>query len=580
MTGRPEGRSTCINAIYDTARRQPGQLAVDGADGTGLTYGRLWQRSGWLAAALAADGIGRGDRVALAMDRSPEFVVAVLGAARAGAAYVPLDPLAPPARHALILRDADVRAVISDRGREGAIPVPDADAGLPVPDVDLAGDDPLYVGFTSGSTGLPKGVVVPHQAVASFTHQPLYCPVTRTDRVANIANPAFDATTFEIWNTLVAGATVVILPSLADTPVQEWRDLLREYAVTKMFLTTALFHAVAREDPAAWNSLDTLLVGGELADVDAVAAVLAAEPPRRLLHVYGPTETTTFATYFECTGTDLPRLPIGGPVQACTLYVLGDERWPVPDGERGELYIGGPQVATGYLGRPDLTAERFVILPNGERVYRTGDLVRRLPGGELDFLGRADRQVKLRGFRIEPEEIEYALAATGLVTDAHVAKVGEQSTAHLVGFVRPSGDGDPSADLTAALRERMPPYMVPTRWVVVPAMPINGVGKVDRDALLTMLDVPDAAPSAPSAPSAPVGTASAICAVLADLLGVERVRPEDNFLDIGGTSIVALQATARLRSRLGAVISPADMLFTDTIADLAAQVDEQPTVTQ
>jgi amino acid adenylation domain-containing protein len=573
MTGMPKGRSTCIHAIHDTAWLQPDHPAVHGADGTDLTYGQLWQRSGWLAAALAADGIGRGDRVAVAMDRSTEFVVAILGTARAGAAYVPLDPLAPPARHALTLSEADVRAVISDRGREGALTVPDADSGLLVPDVDLAGDDPLYVGFTSGSTGLPKGVVVPHRAVASFTHRPLYCPVTRTDRVANVANPAFDATTFEIWNTLVAGATVVILPSLAGTPVQEWRDLLRDYAVTKMFLTAALFHAVAREDPATWNSLDTLLVGGELVDVDAVAAVLAVEPPRRLLHVYGPTETT-FATYFECTGTDLPRLPIGGPVQACTLHVLGDEQWPVPDGERGELYIGGPQVAAGYLGRPDLTAERFVILPSGERVYRTGDLVRRLPGGELDFLGRADRQVKLRGFRIEPEEIEYALAATGLVTDAHVATVGEQSAAHLVGFVRPSGDGDPSADLTAALRERMPPYMVPTRWVVVPTMPINGVGKVDRDALLTMLDAPDAAPSAPA------GTASVICAVLAELLDVERIRPEDNFLDIGGTSIVALQAAARLRSRLDVVISPADMLFTDTIADLAAQVDEQPTVTQ
>jgi amino acid adenylation domain-containing protein len=569
-----------LSAVEENVRRRSSECAIRHVDGVEITYGALWERSGWLAATLAADRIGSGDRVAVALDRSPEFVVAVLGIARAGAACVPLDPQAPAARHELILREAQVRAVVvGDREwtvSAGVPPVglPRTDPGLPVPVVRPAPDDPLYIGYTSGSTGVPKGAVIPHGAVSAFTDRPGYCVVRPGDRVANVANPAFDATTFEVWNTLVAGATIAVLPPVLDLPAHEWGRTLREHRVSAMFLTSALFHAVAREDPAAFASLDTLLVGGELADVRVVSAVCADRPPRRLMHVYGPTETTTFATAFECTtGTlaDRARVPIGQPIQQTVAYVLGADLHPVPDGERGELCLGGPQLATGYFGRADLTAERFVTVAGGERVYRTGDLVRRLPGGELDFLGRTDRQVKLRGFRVELDEVELAVLGTGLAAAVRVEKVISTAIEQLAAVIVPVGGADGEA-LSAALAERLPAYMVPTRWVTVPGMPLTANGKIDSDALATLLVADDPGPADVGQPQS--ATAARVREVIVELLGLTAVRPEDNFLEIGGNSIVALQATARLRSRLGVTVNPADLLFSDTVADLEQHIDE------
>ncbi|MFB7865797.1 non-ribosomal peptide synthetase [Streptomyces sp. NPDC056069] len=575
------------------AAERPAEVAVVDADGTALTYAELWQRSGWTAAALAARGVRPGDRVAVALPRSARLVVALLGVARLGAAYVPLDLHAPRARLELLVGEARPVAVVAGDD-PAALPegpvrvqVPTAAPDAPVPDLPgVDADTPLYVGYTSGSTGRPKGAVITHGAVRSFTHAPEYCRVRPGDRVAALANPAFDATTFEVWNTLAAGATIVVLPDVMNLPMQEWAELLAGAKVTSMFLTTSLFDSIAREAPDAFHSVDNVLVGGEALDIERARRVLDHKPPRRLVHVYGPTETTTFATAFLCTGenlTDRSRVPLGAPVQETRLRVLDDRGRPVAPGGTGELHISGPQVAAGYLDAPELTDERFVVLDDGDRAYRSGDLVRLLDDGELEFVGRLDRQVKLRGFRIEPAEIERALLATGLVSAAVVEKTGDAAGGALVAFVLPT---DPAhtegltARLAELLGERLPGYMVPTRWLVVADIPLNANGKTDRARLLERAEEaaghaaaghPDGDPEDPDGPPSSHGAGPLIelYAVLGELLRLDRVGPDDNFLELGGNSILALQATSRLRARGGIDLNPADLLFAETLAELA-----------
>ena len=313
---------------------------------------------------------------------------------------------------------------------------------------------------------------------------PNYCTIAPGDRVANSSNPAFDATTFEVWSTLTAGGTLVVLPPVTDLPLDSWVDMIRAERITTMFLTTSLFHMVARERPTAFRTVDTLIVGGEQLEFAAVRRVLAEGPPQRLLNAYGPTETTTFATYYECTVDSLAgceRVPIGYALQNTRLHVVDEDLRPVRPGEPGELCIGGPGVALGYLHRPELTTEKFVPEPPVDghpagTMYRTGDLVRELPSGALELLGRRDRQIKLRGFRIELEEIERAAVDTGLADAAFVEKLGQGPSATLIGFVLPAESAPPQpadlcATLLAELARRLPAYMIPARWNVLAEVP-------------------------------------------------------------------------------------------------------------
>lgn len=469
--------------VADRVEAEPGALAVSAADGD-LTYEQLWARSSGLAAALAARGVGAGDRVAVAVDRSAALVVTLLAIARLGAAYVPLDALAPPGRTAAVLAEAACAVVV--RG-PGWPPLPD----VPVLDVTAVRGDwsgparfdpetPLYVAYTSGSTGAPKGVVVPHRAVLRLVVSAAYCPLGPGDRVAQLANPAFDALTFEVWSTLAAGATVVVPPAAGQVDLGTWGDLLVRYRISALFLTSALFDLIARAEPSAFASVATLLVGGDTMDPAVVRRVLDADPPGRLVNAYGPTEATTFATFYECTPETVDgRVPIGYPLQNTWLCVLDDDRVPAAE---GELWIGGPGVAMGYLGRPEETAARFFpgeAVPGGKGPwYRTGDRVRRRGDGAIEFLGRVDRQVKLRGFRVELAEVEAAVLATGLVTAVAVEKTGEGPLAHLTGYVV-----GPTAGLSEALRDRLPEYMVPARWVRLPELPLTSTGKLDRTRL-------------------------------------------------------------------------------------------------
>jgi amino acid adenylation domain-containing protein len=558
--------------------RRPSATAVrDSLSGASLTYGELWERAGWLAGELARRGVLPGDLVAVGMDPSLDLVTAFLGILLAGAVYVPLDPHAPAERLALTLSGARCDVVVVGSGQEWArrwagrlptglpwlaVPLTEP-AGSGVPDVRAGGHTPAYVSFTSGSTGRPKGVVVPHRAVHRLVVGPNYCSIGPDDRVANLSNPAFDATTFELWSTLTAGATVVVFPAVTDLPLDDWIARLADDGITTMFLTTSLFHTIARERPGAFRSVRELLIGGEQLDIGAVRRVLAAEPPIRLVNAYGPTEATTFAATFECTADSLAeaeRVPIGFALQNTTLLVLDDRLAPVAPGEVGELCIGGPGVALGYLGQPALTSEKFVLEPGaGHRVYRTGDLVRRLDSGALEVVGRRDRQVKVRGFRIELEEIEEAAVATGLVESAFVEKVGDGPGATLVGFVLANGTGEVSGELRRRLGARLPAYMLPSRWIVLPKVPLGPTGKADRARMLALLEA--------GAGEKETIVMDAVGRIWAMVLGVPHVSPRDNFLDLGGNSVLAVQAASRISQHLAVRVEPGDIMLAETLGE-------------
>lgn len=438
-------------------RADPEAIAVAyPAEGVTLTYAALSRRANQLASYLIGRGVGPGDRVVTCLPAGSELVVAFLGIARAGAAYVPVDPAHPLERRRLIVRDCAARAVVTTgscapdyAGLPTAVVAVDALADAIaaeracLPDVTPAPEDAAYVCYTSGTTGTPKGVVVPHRAVVDLVRSTDYVRLTPRDVVAQAANPAFDAVTFEIWGALTAGARVVGLPKDTVVDPAAFERAVRDHGVTVLFLTTALFQQIARERPAAFAPLRVLLFGGEACDPRRVREVFAARPPGTLLHVYGPTETTTFATWHEVTepAADARTIPIGRPIGATVAHVLDESGRPVAPGAAGELHLGGPCLASGYLGREDLTRERFVDDPfaaDGSRLYRTGDRVLLRPDRAIEFLGRVDNQIKLRGFRIEPGEIEAVLASHPGVAQAVVSLHEAQDDRRLVAHVVPA----------------------------------------------------------------------------------------------------------------------------------------------
>ncbi|MEU5090887.1 amino acid adenylation domain-containing protein [Streptomyces sp. NPDC021356] len=460
--------------IEQQVQARPDAIAVAypglGGDGASLTYTELSRAANRLAAHLRERGVRRGDRVVTSLRPGPGLVTALLGIVRSGAAYVPVDPADPAERRRLVVRDSAARAVLTEgagaaqyQGLDATVVAVDAEAAAiaarcaALPSPAASPEDTAYVCYTSGTTGTPKGVVVPHRAVLDLVGSTDYLRLTPSDVVAQAANPAFDAVTFEVWATLTAGARLVGLSRNTVTDPDCFAEAVRAHGISVAFLTTALFNLVARERPAAFAPLRALLFGGEACDPRRVREVFAAGGPERLLHVYGPTEATTFATWHEVTEpADGDRtVPVGRPIGATTAVVVGRDGTPVTAGEIGELLLGGPGLASGYLDRPQLTAQRFVTdrFTGGGVLYRTGDLMLLREDGALEFTGRLDDQVKLRGFRVEPGEIESVLTAHPGVSAAavslHETPDGDKHlVAHVVPAAPAGGPVDQDAQLT------------------------------------------------------------------------------------------------------------------------------------
>ncbi|HEX5752320.1 MAG TPA: amino acid adenylation domain-containing protein, partial [Archangium sp.] len=582
-------RQPSIHQLFEQrVLRHPQAIALEFGE-TQLSYGELDSRANQLAHLLASKGVRSGELVGICVERSADLVVGLLGILKAGAAYVPLDPAYPQQRLAFMLEDTQARVVVAQRHLAQALPLGDRSLICLDEDQQLIGQQSTqqlvrsvdsmqaaYVIYTSGSTGKPKGVCVPHQAVVRLVRNTNFIELMETDRVGQASNASFDAATFELWGALLNGARVVGVPKEIALDARALGEHLERTRINVLFVTTALFNQVARERPQSFSVLRQLHFGGEASDPKWVREVLQKGAPGKLLHVYGPTESTTFATWYHVQQVPegITTIPIGAGLSNTTLYVLDRNGQPVPVGVPGELYIGGEGLAWGYLHRPELTAEKFVPHPfatqPGERLYRTGDIVRWLPEGSLEFVGRVDSQVKVRGFRIELGEVESALVGYPAVGEA-VVMVREDTPGdkRLVGYVvAREGQGLEISELKAYLKDRMPDYMVPAALVKLDKLPLNPNGKVDRKAL----PVPDRVETNREYVAPRNDTERMLAELWAEVLGVARVGIHDNFFDLGGHSLLATQALSRIRSTFQVELPLRDFFGEPTIANIAVRI--------
>ncbi|HEX3526368.1 MAG TPA: amino acid adenylation domain-containing protein [Thermoanaerobaculia bacterium] len=593
-------REGCLGELFVLqAVRAPQAVALVACEEE-MTYGELVRRAWAVARRLRALGAGPDVPVALCLERSPELVVGMLGIVLAGAAYVPLDLAYPVERLAWMLEDSGARIVVT-RGvgvtslsaalgrllEAGGLRIVDLDQTAeaaedlpgPVEIAPISPDNLAYVVFTSGSTGRPKGVAATHRGVTRLVVDPGYVDLGPAETLLQLAPVSFDASTFEIWGALLNGGRLA-LPPPGPVALRELGELLRRHEVTTLFLTTGLFHQMIDEEPAGLAGLGQLLFGGDVASTPRVRRALDLLPGVRLIHAYGPTEATTFATCATVSRDDATRarLSIGRPVPRTSAQILDAGLEPVPPGIPGELWLGGDGLARGYLGRPELTAERFVPSPfppagegGGERLYRTGDLARWLPDGGVDLLGRIDRQVKIRGFRVEPAEVEAALERHPGIAAAVVQPRGEGGDRRLVAWIVPAGDLPADADLLVWCRERLPPFLVPAAFVRLAALPLDPNGKVDRGAL----PEPERSRRAEDfvAPRTPVE--SKVAAVWTEVLGLDRIGAEDDFFLLGGHSLLATQIVSRLSRDFGVEIGLRAFFAEPTVAGVATAVTRE-----
>ncbi|MFB6893764.1 amino acid adenylation domain-containing protein, partial [Kitasatospora sp. NPDC056327] len=548
--------------------RTPDAVAVVCGD-TEFTYAQLDARANGLAHKLLAEGVAPEDAVAVLMERSADLVVALLAVLKAGACYVPLDARYPLTHRRTITTETGATFVLTDT----ALHHQATELGLTVLTTDGAGPDDApqvncherqlaYVMYTSGSTGRPKGVAVTHHDIATLTNDHRYTD-TATERILLHSPHSFDASTFELWVPLLNGGTTIVAPP-GDLTTTTLRHVIREHRISTLWLTAGLFTVLADDDPACLRGVRRLWTGGDVVSPAAVTRALDACPGLTVTNGYGPTETTTFATTHRTTGTGTT-LPIGRPLDGMRAYVLDTRLQPVPTGVTGELYLAGHGLARGYLARPALTAERFTADPHGtpgERMYRTGDLARWNDQGHLEYAGRADHQIKLRGFRIEPGEIEAALAAHPAVGQAHVQlREDTPGDKRLTAYLVTTGDLDTDT-LRAELSTALPEYMLPTAFVTLDAFPLTTNGKIDRRAL----PAPDHTPLTGRTPRTP--HEEILCEIFAQVLGLPRIGIDDSFFDLGGHSLLATRLASRIRTALDIELPIRTLFEAPTVATL------------
>lgn len=585
-TSQEYPRETSVHALFEAqAAKTPDAVALQYDDQT-ITYGELSKRSNQVAQYLVKSAVEPNSLVGVYLERSIEMVTAFLGILKTGAAYVPLDQSYPKERLEFMISDAKMGVILTQASLRHELPqgsaklialdserkaIQEQPDEAPVSTVHA--DSLAYIIYTSGSTGQPKGVAVPHRGITRLVLNADYVSLKPSDRIAQASNASFDAATFEIWGALLNGARAVgIRKEVALSPC-EFAETLCQERITTLFLTTALFNQLAREVPDAFASLDTVLFGGEAVDSKWVRAVLECAPPKRLLHVYGPTENTTFSTWFHVKELkdDAP-VPIGRPIANSSLYILSNQMQPVPIGVPGEVYVGGDGLAQGYWQRPELTAERFIRNPFSHEtnalLYKTGDLGRFDQNGNVEFIGRVDHQIKLRGFRIELGEIESLLTRHPQVhTAVAILREDLPGDKRLVAYLIPKGSPPTTSDLKAYLKSHLPEYMVPSAFVLLEQFPLTPNEKVDRKAL------PAPEQNRPDLGRTFLAPRDAVEQQLTKIwekvLGMQPIGVGDNFFDLGGHSLLAVRVFSQIEKVLGRKLPLATLFRAPTIEGIA-----------
>jgi amino acid adenylation domain-containing protein len=588
-------RDKCVHQLVELqAERRPDAVAVVHGEKQ-ISYGELNHRANQLAHYLRKHGVGLETRVGVLMERSVEWIVALLGILKAGGVYVPLDGSYPAQRLRFMVEDAAVRLLLTESGQPNldAEEVVYLDAGWEWLESESGenlehvtqAEDLAYLMYTSGSTGQPKGVGVTHRAINRLVSNTNYVKFDENDRVAQISNASFDAATFEIWGALLNGSRLVVLEKeTALSPAELGRKLV-DQQISVLFLTTALFNHVGQTQPEIFGSLNYMVFGGDAVDARSVQRVLEAGKPRHLVNGYGPTEGTTFTTAYEATEVDIGArtIPIGRALSNTEVWVLDQQGWMAPVGVVGELCIGGDGLARGYLGRPELTAEKFVPHPYsreaGARLYRTGDLVRYRSDGNIEFLRRMDQQVKVRGFRVELGEIESVLNQYWAIRESVVVDTKDSSgnTRLIAYIVFEDGVEATASEILALLQEKLPSYMLPSAFVTIEEIPLTANGKLDRRAL----PQPEQNDVGVSFVAPRSEMEKLVADIWREILGIKQVGVESNFFDLGGHSLLATRVMNRIRERCGIEL-PLRVLFeTPTVASLAARLEEvQPRDTE
>jgi amino acid adenylation domain-containing protein len=579
-------------------------------EGQALEYSRLERWSNRLAHRLHSMGVAPGTRVGVCMDRSFELIVALLAIVKAGAVYVPLDPTDPSERLGRHVGSLRISLLLTLRRNRDRVPVSAAEVMCLDDELDLSREpdspphvrtgaaDTVYVMFTSGSSGDPKGVEVPNRAVVSLVRDVDYVRLGAGETVLGLAPVAFDASTFEIWGALLNGATLALAPP-GPLSTGELLTLVREQNVSVIWLTAGLFHRVVDDRPELLSTVGQLLAGGEVLSPDHVARALQALPDHGvLINGYGPTETTTFACAHQMRPGDAigGSVPIGRPVAGRRIYILQESGEPAPPGVPGEIFIGGAGVALGYASDPQASAERFLADPFAgdpqARMYRSGDRGRWRSDGTIEFLGRRDRQLKIRGFRVEPGEVEHALRGHPDVADACVTVMRAERSAGGAGLlaahiVPRAGCAPDAADLRAHVARLMPAYAVPAAWSSLERLPLTRNGKVDLSALPEPVlgvgqhgragseEQTQAAAPAGRHAGAPDALERKLLALWRQTLEIDDVHPDQDFFDLGGHSLLAVELFEAIELRLGMRLPLASIFEAPTVRQLAALLREE-----
>lgn len=588
--------SRCIHTLFEEqAMLRPSADALLQNDAA-MTYSELNARANRIAHWLRLRGIGEEDVVAVAVRRSFDFVAMLLGILKAGAAYLPLEAGAPAGRLEFMLRDSAPSLIVADAASlpqlthlgQNAISLEDEEPSIAVqsgdnPLLPLSSDNLAYICYTSGSTGTPKGARIPHRSVLGFHQGVDYIDYGSSQTWLQHSNISWDALTLELWPALLHGARC-ILARPGALAIDEIASHIQRHGVSALWLTSSLFNLMVDAQPEALRPVRFLLVGGESLSVPHVVKALAALPDTRIVNGYGPSECTVFSCCYPIPAdfqVNARSVPIGRPIGDRRVYILNRHLDRVPPGVKGEIFIGGPAVARDYLNCAALTAAAFIPDPHiagqpGARMYKTGDYARYLPGGMIEFLGREDAQVKVRGFRVELEEIEKAIGRmAGVQACAVLAEPDSAGEKRLVAYVQRNGTAEPTiAGIASHLRASLPDYMIPAEYVFPDRMPLTATGKLDRTALPALDGSRETVSETEWAPPGnPVE--EKLAELWRELLGIERVGIYDDFFALGGHSLLAMRLSYRIREVFQVETGLETLFEFPTVAQQAEQIFER-----